>query len=288
MTREEAIYCLKSYQPDAPDDMCQKCKYYKSVKLAPNIYTCISSKARDMAIQALSQESSRDIEEIAEIMKCDADAETKLKMISNILSAKPHYFELSKEPKKWTIYTKPNETKYFECSKEVFKEIIKNDINKHKQKPCDKCAMKNSNSNYCENCTVAEYHGEKVSVPTKFVKQEPCDDVISRQAAIDAFERFIHELGIEDEPYNYGEMALSVKNVPPVTQKPIECDDTVSRDAILSKIKEVCFSKEWIQFRVDNGSRGQRDFLINYIEQLQTVTPTCEEREKGECPYYAG
>ncbi len=33
--------------------------------------------------------------------------------------------------------------------------------------------MKNSNSNYCENCTVAEYHGEKVGVPTKFVEQQP-------------------------------------------------------------------------------------------------------------------
>lgn len=50
----------------------------------------------------------------------------------------------------------------------------------------------------------------------KALEQEPCDDAISRQAAIDAFERFIHELGIEDEPYNYGEMALSIKNVPPV------------------------------------------------------------------------
>ena len=44
-------------------------------------------------------------------------------------------------------------------------------------------------------------------------------DLISRQAAIDAFERFIHELGIKDEPYNYGEMALSVQNVPSVENK---------------------------------------------------------------------
>ena len=42
------------------------------------------------------QEPSRDMKEIAEIMKCDADAETKCRMISNILTAKPHYFE---EPK---------------------------------------------------------------------------------------------------------------------------------------------------------------------------------------------
>lgn len=43
------------------------------------------------------------------------------------------------------------------------------------------------------------------------------ETLINRQAAIDAFERFIHELGIKDEPYNYGEMALSIRNVPPVT-----------------------------------------------------------------------
>lgn len=50
-------------------------------------------------------------------------------------------------------------------------------------------------------------------------EQEPCEDCISRKAAINAFERFIHELGIKDEPYNYGEMALSVQNVPSVTPK---------------------------------------------------------------------
>lgn len=49
--------------------------------------------ALNMAIQTLSQEPSRDMEEIAEIMECDADAETKCKMISYILTAKPHYFE---------------------------------------------------------------------------------------------------------------------------------------------------------------------------------------------------
>lgn len=50
------------------------------------------------------------------------------------------------------------------------------------------------------------------------------------------------------------------------------CNDAVSRQAILNKIKEVCFSKEWIQFRVDKGSNGQRDFLINYIKQLPSTT----------------
>lgn len=44
--------------------------------------------AFDMAI-----ESIRDMAEIEEIINCDADAETKCRMISNILTAKPHYFE---------------------------------------------------------------------------------------------------------------------------------------------------------------------------------------------------
>ena len=36
---------------------------------------------------------SRDMEEIEEVINCDADAEIKCKIISNILTAKPHYFE---------------------------------------------------------------------------------------------------------------------------------------------------------------------------------------------------
>lgn len=44
-------------------------------------------------IDMLEQELSRDMEEIKEVINCDADAETKCKMISNILTTKPHYFE---------------------------------------------------------------------------------------------------------------------------------------------------------------------------------------------------
>ena len=40
---------------------------------------------------------SGDMEEIEEIINSDADAETKCKMISYILTAKPHYFEEPQE-----------------------------------------------------------------------------------------------------------------------------------------------------------------------------------------------
>lgn len=56
-------------------------------------YMEIKIKELDKRVKALEQEPSRDIEEIEEVINCDADAETKCKMISNILTAKPHYFE---------------------------------------------------------------------------------------------------------------------------------------------------------------------------------------------------
>lgn len=50
----------------------------------------------DVALKIIDKyaekEPNRDMEEIWEIMKSDADAETKCKMISNILTTKPHYF----------------------------------------------------------------------------------------------------------------------------------------------------------------------------------------------------
>ena len=85
----------------------------------------------------------------------------------------------------------------------------------YEQNPCDKCAMKNSNSNYCEDCTVAEYHGEKVDVPTKFVEQEPCDDVISRQAVLS--KKIYTET--ENGWSGYTVDADYIENLPSVTQK---------------------------------------------------------------------
>ena len=52
-------------------------------------------------------------------------------------------------------------------------------------------------------------------------------------------------------------------------------DDVISRQAVLDKIKEVCFSreKEWVDFRVSQGSNGQRDLIIKFIEDSPSVQP---------------
>ena len=53
------------------------------------------------------------------------------------------------------------------------------------------------------------------------------------------------------------------------------CADCISRQAVLDKIKEICFSKEqkWVDFRVSQGSNGQRDLIIKFIESLPSVQP---------------
>lgn len=54
-----------------------------------------------------------------------------------------------------------------------------------------------------------------------------------------------------------------------------QCDDCISRQAVLNKINKICFSKEkeWIDFRASWGNNGQRDLIIEFIESLPSVTP---------------
>ena len=77
---------------------------------------------------------------------------------------------------------------------------------------------------------------------------------------------YLEEMG-KDKDCNEYKLLMQM-----LEQQPNE--DCVSRQAVLDKIKEVCFSKEWAQFRINKGRNGERDFLIDYIEQLPPVTPT--------------
>lgn len=78
----------------------------------------------------------------------------------------------------------------------------------------------------------------------------------------------------DDDCYNAKETEAYNLAIKALKQEP--CDDCISRQAVLDKIEEVCFSKEkeWVDFRVSQGSNGQRDLIINFIENfLPPVTP---------------
>lgn len=96
-------------------------------------------------------------------------------------------------------------------------------------------------------------------------KGEPMSDLISRQTAIDAFERFIHELGIKDEPYNYGEMALSAQNVPSVENKGEPCDDCISRKDAIQALKAD---------GLEGLCRSLGVYPWNVIKMLPSIQPT--------------
>lgn len=133
---------------------------------------------------------------------------------------------------------KPQEPKY--CDRNI---CIKNEYNgigcdecevTKSQKPCDDVVSREAVREILSNAHLGEsklayeldklpsVNVQRTSNADKKHVENTLEDAISRQAAIDAFERFIHELGIKDEPYNYGEMALSAKNVPPVTPRHYE------------------------------------------------------------------
>lgn len=67
----------------------------KSDRMTREEYKSAYQQGYSDAMRDFRKKPNRNIEEIKEVINCDADAETKCKMISNILTAKSHYF---KEP----------------------------------------------------------------------------------------------------------------------------------------------------------------------------------------------
>lgn len=57
--------------------------------------------------------------------------------------------------------------------------------------------------------------------------------------------------------------------------------DCISRQAVLDEINKVCFSRrrKWIEFRANNGSNGERDYLIKFIKKYVTRTASAEGRQ---------
>lgn len=264
MTREEAKKILEAYIACESKKAHFECSEYNCDDTCPLLYDMGTvgeyNEAINMAIQALEQEPNRDIKEIAEIMKCDADAETKCKMISNILTAKPHYFE-EQDPCEKCNYVEGSPFCLQYCPYDAER--------KKEQEPCEDISPTAVPVTIEEAKRLLQAEWKKeiskdksnsrllvaYKMAVQFLEQEPCDDE--------------DDGWIDDE---YGRSIRLEQNKIEVIPPLEPCDDAISRQAVLSKIKEVCFSEEWIQFRINNGSNGQRDFLIDYIEQLPPVT----------------
>lgn len=189
MTKEESIKQLEWY-------------FEKDNGISADLVT----KQAFNIIKALSHEPSRDMEEIAEIMKSDADAETKCKMISNILTAKPHYFKEQKPTDRIEYGTDGN----------AYKLWISNSVEKN---PCEDC--KYNHTSICGNCNAydefeeIDFVQEHKKIPVT-LDLTPCDDAVSRKA--------VEEITWEEPSYTDAlnvltEVRDKVKALPSVTQK---------------------------------------------------------------------
>lgn len=147
-----------------------------------------------------------------------------------------------------------------------------------KEDSCVDCACANMSYAKCEyegNCDIRT----AMNMAIEALKAEPCDDAVKREAVLNTLDTMDKALDEDRTVEAYKELLKECyKELPPVTptaKESLVVRDAVSKQAVLDKIKEVCFSKEqkWVDFRVSHGSNGQRDFIINFIESLPPVTP---------------
>ena len=90
----------------------------------------------------------------------------------------------------------------------------------------------------------------------KALSQEPCDDAISR-----ILKRMWNCRGKHTTSIDKVKMEQIIRDeLPSATQKPIECEDAVSREAVLQAVSEGCFELR--------GVYGDCEELINALPSV--------------------
>ena len=64
-------------------------------------------------------------------------------------------------------------------------------------------------------------------------------------------------------------------------------NDLISRKALKDFINKVCFSEEWIKYRVDYGSKGQIDCILAYIDNAPTAIAVDFGADGGDKTIYS-
>lgn len=136
---------------------------------------------------------------------------------------------------------------------------------------------------YCDEDGFCQYNKlciSQRSVCNKFIdKQQSCNDTISREAILDKYKSCADMLS--DEELVGAELVIGwIKEESSVIPKSIECEDVISRED--ARMSLTCEIKEGMTIE---------DYILmvdTRLKMLSNVQPICKEREKGECPWYAG
>ena len=130
----------------------------------------------------------------------------------------------------------------------------------------------------CDGWTVTTEAYKSLQWAIQSLSQEPCRDAVSREAAIEKMADYVAS-GYADSAEDFEEYSRIICQLPSVTQKPIECDDAISREELLKAIdtwdkfgytETGCFIREP---KGDYVPYIHYDDVIKCIKGMPPVTP---------------
>ena len=114
-------------------------------------------------------------------------------------------------------------------------------------------------------CNFSETKEELIDIAVKNImalSQEPCEDAIDRAEAMTEIMMFAGNVKSDEEDIyiKVSDAVQLLRELPSATQKPIECEDAVSREAVLQAVSEGCFELR--------GVYGDCEELINALPSV--------------------
>lgn len=139
-------------------------------------------------------------------------------------------------------------------------------------------------SNYVDSFEDEE--NESLRMAIQALEQEPCDDAISREAVVDDFiewrEKLEYAVGEDYSGVHLLNVSIQkIWDMPSVTPKPTECEDAVSRQAVIGELKDMYeAAKRWSQDATEDDIKARADAVMATlieqklrVEALPSVTP---------------
>lgn len=103
-------------------------------------------------------------------------------------------------------------------------------------------------------------------------ESEPCEDAVSREAVLDAIDKWVKDKSTFIAlAINEGMSLLErIKALPPVAPKPTECEDCVSREAVLDAL------------HVEGRPTKRFDYVIEVRRDIEALPPVTPKQKTGK------
>lgn len=104
----------------------------------------------------------------------------------------------------------------------------------------------------------------------KALSQEPCEDAVNRQAVLDEIDDTNRRGGFGGK-LSYTRCRGHIEQLPPVTQKPVECDDAIPTVVKFEGTNMACMGGDEIMKEFENNTQQNNDDAIMRKDVIQTL-----------------